>query len=93
MIVHYRLVRMKSLHRHSLTVEVKHSSQRAFPKDEVLLNILIILITLDKSHLEMSVLNDGAHKNIPHMSVTLDTPHFERSPLYSFDPVSNAIDK
>ena len=38
-------------------------------------------VTLDVSHLEMSLLNDDAEANMSSMLVTLDTSHLERSPL------------
>ena len=39
------------------------------------------VVTLDTSHLEMSLLNDDAEANMSSMLVTLDTSHLERSPL------------
>ena len=41
----------------------------------------VMVITLETSHLEMSLLNDEARPNIRHMLVTLDTSHLEISPL------------
>ena len=40
-----------------------------------------MLVALDTSHLEISLLNDDASANMAFMLVTLDTSHFERSPL------------
>ena len=40
-----------------------------------------MLVTLDTSQFEMSLLNAVAQLNISVMSLTLDTSHFERSPL------------
>ena len=40
-----------------------------------------MLVTLDTSHLEMSLSNDDAPANISSMLVTLDTSHLERSAL------------
>ena len=41
----------------------------------------IMSVTLDTSHLEISLLNDAAKKNIFAMLVTLDTSHLEMSTL------------
>ena len=49
--------------------------------DFALLNIQPISVTLDTSHLEMSLLKDFAFLNIQYMLVTLDTSHFDRSAL------------
>ena len=68
MIIYYRLVWMRP--------------QRACSKDESLLNMLIMLITVDKLNLETSVLNYDAPKNIPYMSVALDTTHLVRPPIF-----------
>ena len=40
-----------------------------------------MLVTLDTSHLEMSLLKDNAKKNMPFMLVTPDTSHLEMSQL------------
>ena len=44
-------------------------------------NISAIVVTLDTSHFDMSLLNEVASRNIPDMSCTFDTSHFEMSPL------------
>ena len=62
-------------------VEVFHLPQSACAKDEAPKNILSMLITLDTSHLEMSLLKDDAEANMFVMSRTLDTSHFEMSLL------------
>ena len=61
--------------------EVTHSPQSVRAYDVAPENISSMLVTLDTSHLDMSLLNDDAEWNIPHMLVTLDTSHVERSPL------------
>ena len=48
------------------------------PKDVALWNILVML---DTSHSDRSLLNEAAPANIALMLVMLDTSHFERSPL------------
>ena len=45
------------------------------------MNILLIPVTCDTSHFEISPLNDAATVNIPVMSLTLDVDHFDMSPL------------
>ena len=40
-----------------------------------------MVVTLDTSHLDMSLLNDDAEANMDSVLVTLDTSHLERSPL------------
>ena len=44
-------------------------------------NMLVMSVTLDTSHFEMSPLNAFALRNIAVIVVTLDTSHFEMSPL------------
>ena len=41
-------------------VEVSHAPQSVCLKDEVPANVFFILVTLDTSHLEISLLNDDA---------------------------------
>ena len=45
-----------------------------------------MFVTLDTSHLEMSPLNDDAHRNMRGMVVTLDTSHLEMSALNDVAP-------
>ena len=40
-----------------------------------------ILVTLDTSHFERSLLNNGVKENMSSMFVAVDTSHLERSPL------------
>ena len=61
--------------------EVIHAPQSVRAKDEALLNMTPMSVTLDTSHVDRSPLNDDAEWNIKLMSVTLDTSHLERSPL------------
>ena len=61
--------------------EVYHAKQRVCVKDEAPENMSSMLITLDTSHLEMSLSNDGAAVNMPNMVVTFATSHLEISPL------------
>ena len=49
-------------------------------------NMLSMLLTLDTSHFEMSVLNDLESWNILGMLVTFDTSHFEMSLLNDVAP-------
>ena len=65
-------------------VEVLHAPQSVRAKDDAPANIFFMLVTLDTSHLEISLLNDDAELNMYAMLVTLDTSHFERSPLNDF---------
>jgi len=51
-------------------------------------NILVIWVTLETSHLEMSLLNDDAPQNILDILVTLDTSHLEMSPLNDSAPIN-----
>ena len=51
-------------------------------------NILVIWVTLETSHLDMSLLNDDAPQNIPDILVTLDTSHLEMSPLNDSAPIN-----
>ena len=62
-------------------VEVPHAPQSVCEKDEAPENMRFMLVTLDTSHLEMSLLNDDALLNMPPMVITLDTSHLEMSPL------------
>ena len=54
--------------------------QSVCAKDVAPLNMYVMFVTLDTSHLEMSRLNDVAPLNTEDMVVTLDTSHFDRSP-------------
>ena len=51
------------------------------PKDVALWNMLVMLVMLDTSHSDRSLLNEAAPANLALMLVILDTSHFERSPL------------
>ena len=62
-------------------LEVNHAPQSVCEKDDAESNMRAILITLDTSHSEMSLLNDDAELNMSSMLVTLDTSHLEMSPL------------
>ena len=65
-----------------LAFELTHSIPQSFWLNaSALKNIESMLVTLDTSHFERSLLNDDAEWNVQRMSVTLDTSHFERSPL------------
>ena len=67
--------------RYLSAVEVTHAPQSVCAKDDAPENISSILVTLETSHLERSLLNDLAEKNMSSMLVTLDTSHLDRSPL------------
>merc|ERR1712178_432526 len=60
---------------------IQASPQSIFLKECASRNILIIQVTRDTFHLEMSTLKDFASLNIPRMSVTRDTSHWEMSAL------------
>ena len=60
---------------------VSHVPQRVWENEEAPSNMVSMLISLDTSHLDMSMLNDDAEANMPLMSITLDTSHFDMSPL------------
>ena len=62
-------------------VKVLHEPQSVCEKDDAPLNMRFMLVTLDTSHLDMSVLKHEACKNMACMLVTLDTSHLEMSPL------------
>ena len=62
-------------------VEVLHAPQSVCAKDDAPKNMSSMLVTLDTSHLEMSLLNDDAEANMSSMLITLDTSHFDRSQL------------
>ena len=62
-------------------VDVLHAPQRVCAKDDAPENISFMSVTLDTSHLEMSVLNEDACAKAYSMLVTLDTSHLETSPL------------
>ena len=62
-------------------VEVNHAPQSVCAKDDAPENISSMLVTLDTSHLEMSLLNDDAEANMLTMLFTLDTSHLEMSLL------------
>ena len=64
-----------------LAVEVLHLPQSVCAKDDAEASMRIMLVTLDTSHLERSLLNDDAPLNISFMLVTLETFHSEVSPL------------
>ena len=51
-------------------------------------NILLISVTLDTFHADISPSNDAAPRNIPLISVILDTSHIEMLPLKDV-PLSN----
>ena len=55
--------------------------QSVWLNDTALENMLSMLVTLETSHLEMSMLNKFANMNVRLMSVTLDTSHLEMSRL------------
>ena len=61
--------------------EVGHTPQSVCANDDARRNMHGILVTLDTSHFERSLLNDVASTKIVAMEVTLDTSHFERSQL------------
>ena len=48
--------------------------------DTAPMNMLVMSVTLDTSHFEISPLNDSATMNIRFMLVTFDTSHFEMPP-------------
>ena len=45
-------------------------------KDTAFMNISSMLVTLDTSQFDMSLLNDSAEQNMLFMKITLDTSHF-----------------
>ena len=49
-----------------------------------------MLVTLDTSHFEMSLLNEDAEQNMRSIFLTLDTSQLEISPLNLFDPGTNS---
>ena len=61
-------------------VEVSQAPQSVCAKDDAPENISFMPVTLDTSHLEMSLLNNDAEANMPHILVTLDTSQAETSP-------------
>ena len=62
-------------------VEVLHAPQSVCVNDDAPKNMMFMVVTLDTSHLEMSLLNDDAELNMACILVTLDTSHEEISPL------------
>ena len=72
-------------------VEVYHAPQSVCAKDDAPENISSMLVTLDTSHLERSLLNDDAEANMPIMLVVLDTSHLERSPLNLSAPGTRSL--
>ena len=67
--------------RYLSAVDVLHAPQSVCAKDDAPEKISSMLVTLDTSHLERSLLNSDAAANMPAMLVTLDTSHLEMSPL------------
>ena len=61
--------------------EVPHAPHSVCAKEDAPEKVESIWVTRDTSHLEMSLLNNGAEKNMEYMLVTLDTSHLEMSPL------------
>ena len=56
-------------------VEVLHTPQSAWAKDDAPENMPRMVVTLDTSHLETSPLNDDEKRNMSRMLITLDTSH------------------
>ena len=61
--------------------EVGQAPQRVCAKDNAPENIASMVVTLETSHLETSLLKDVAEANILAMLVTLETSHLDISPL------------
>ena len=62
-------------------VEANHAPQSVCAKADARSNMPCMVVTLDTSHSDRSLLKDVAKENIKPMSVTLDTSHFDRSAL------------